>query len=330
MCAMLKNSLLIPLLAASAALAVFTLSLQAGEDGQWGPEFEVSQGGLKIPAVGPDNPVIYDNDWWHDIIDATYCVAQHKLGHLDLKGLIVTRDMWPDPPYAWEASAKEFREFRDLAMQSGITTVPDLTAGARQSLQRPASGRIAETQFSRTAGSDLIVAEAKKASPEKRLVVVVGGAPTTVATALLQDPRIAENLIVFWLAIKEYNAKDQWAAHVMLMRSPVVHYNFQLRNGLTKTQLQSLPDNPLCKKLKDSQLVYDNGVGDGVLLAWLFDNSLITGAEKQMVTGLIDFSPVDRQPYTFLHVPNHDKRAEQIAQQMIDVLKKPEVWAAGR
>ena len=105
-----------------------------------------------------------------------------------------------------------------------------------------------------------------------------------------------------------------------------MHYNFQFRDGLTKAQLQSLPDNPLCKKFKDSQLVYDNGVGDGVLLAWLFDNTLISGAEQQSLTALKDFSATDSRPYAFLHVHNHHKRSEQIAQFMINVLRKPEVW----
>lgn len=296
-------------------------------DGQWGPGFSVVSGSLKVSGVGPDNPLIYDNDWWHDIIDAGFCVAQHKLGNLNLRGLIVTRDMWPDPPgYTWEKSAGEFKEFRDLAFASGLTTVPDLTAGARDPLSKPASGKIADTPFIATPGSDLIVAEAKKASPEKPLILAVGGAPTTVATALLQAPEIAKNLLVLWLAIKEYNGKDEWASHIMLMKSPVIHYNFELRNGLTRQQLHSLPNNPLTNKFKESQLVFDNGVGDGVLLAWLFDENLVTGAEKQNISGLTGFFPTNEEPYSFLHIPNHHKRSQEIAQLMIDVLKKPEVW----
>jgi hypothetical protein len=314
------------LLAGLAWSASLFLMAHAAEDGQWGPKFSISEQGLKIAGVSADNPVIYDNDWWYDIIDAAYCVAQHKLGNLDLRGLIVTRDMWPSPQYKWEDSQKEFNRFRALALQSGLTTVPELIPGARDRLEKPASGKIPETEFKPSPGSNLIVAEARKASPDKPLIVVVGGAPTTVATALLQDPDIAKNLVVFWLAIREYNAKDEWASHLMLMRAPVVHYNFQLRNGLTQAQLQSLPDNPLCKKFKESQLVFDNGVGDGVLLAWLFDHSLLTGAEKQTITGLTGFSPTESRPYGMLHVHNHQKRSEAIAQQMVDLLKKVEVW----
>jgi hypothetical protein len=296
---------------------------KAASDGQWGPEYSIIEGGLRVPGVGPDNPVIYDNDWWLDIIDASYCVAQHKLGNLDLRGLIVTRDMWPNPPgYALEDSVRQFNQFRELAHQSGLTSVPEHVAGAREPLRRPDSGRISDTRFSPSAGSDLIIAEARNASPQKPLILVVGGAPTTVATALLQEPDIARNLIVLWLAIREYNAKDEWGSHVMLMRSPVIHYNFQIRNGLTMEMLQSLPGNPLNDHLKRSGLVYDNGVGDGVLLTWLFDRRLVTGAEKQNLTGLIGFSPTDRRPYGFLHIHNHHKRSNAIAQTMIDVLTK--------
>lgn len=41
-------------------------------------------------------------------------------------------------------------------------------------------------------------------------------------------------------------------------------------------------DSPLNQAFKGSDLVYDNGVGDGVLLTWLFDKSLVTGVEKQV------------------------------------------------
>jgi uncharacterized Ntn-hydrolase superfamily protein len=320
--------------ALAACFITLALSSHAADisrrDGEWGPEFTVANGSLKVPGVGRDNPVIYDNDWWLDIIDAGFCVAQHKLGNLDLRGLIVTRDMWPNPPgFTLEDSIRQFQEFRKLAIDSGLTTVPEFVPGARDPLKRPESGRISDTPFAPTPGSNLIISEAKKASPAKPLVLVVGGAPTTVATALLQEPSIAENLIVLWLAIREYNAKDEWGAHVMLMRSPVIHYNFQIRDGLTQEMLRSLPDNPLNNKLKNSKLVYDNGVGDGVLLSWLFNNSFVTGAEKQNVSGLTGFKPTGDRPYGFLHVHNHHKQSKAIAQYMIDVLSRPEVWDAG-
>lgn len=293
------------------------------------PAFAIEEGRLTIPGVGPDNPVIYDNDWWLDIIDAAYCAAEHKRGNLDLKGFIVTRDMWRDPPdlYSLESSVKDFNEFRDLALASGLDAVPEHTPGAADRLEKPEGGSIADTAFSRSPGSDLIVREAMASTPEQPLIIVVGGAPTTVATALLQEPAIADRILVLWLAIPQYNANDEWASHIVLRLAPVVHYNFQLRSGLTREMLASLPDNPITERLKKSELVYENGVGDGVLLAWLFDPSLITGAEPQELTGPTSYRPAEGPSYDFLHLPDGHKRADMIAQQMIDVLRDPAVWA---
>ncbi len=317
-------------LMATWSLGSVSLAEEIEKEGKFGPTYSIEDGCLTIPGVGPDNPVIYDNDWWLDIIDATFCAAQHKLGELDLKGFIVTRDMWRDPPnqYSLEDSIRDFQEFRELAIESGLHTVPEHTSGSAERLERPESGLISDTKFTRSPGSDLIVEEAMKATRDQPLIIVVGGAPTTVASALLQEPDIADRIIVFWLAIAQYNANDQWATHVVLQRSPVVHYDFRLRDGLKREMLESLPDNPINRRFKESDLVYDNGVGDGVLLTWLFDPCLITGAEKQNSTDLVSYRATTAYPYGFLHVPNSHKRSTEIAELMMNVLRMPEVWDA--
>ncbi|MEX1026999.1 MAG: hypothetical protein WD049_03180 [Candidatus Paceibacterota bacterium] len=295
----------------------------AEQNGGRGPDYVVEDGSLKIPGVGADNPIIYDNDWWLDIIDAGFAAAQHELDRMDLRAFIVTADMWDGgEQYTLQNSVDDFTRFRDLALQSGWGSAPEHTPGAADPLRKPASGEISDTSFTSTAGSRLIIDEAMNASPDKPLVVVVGGAPTTVATALLEKPEIAKRMIVLWLAIPQYNGQDKWATHVMLQRAPVVHYNFELRDGLTKEMLEPLPDTPLNQAFKSSDLVYDNGVGDGVLLTWLFDNSLVTGAQKQELTGPTSYRPTDEEPYDFLHILDEHKRSAAIAQYMIDALAK--------
>lgn len=314
---------------AAVAWSALPFSVARGQaDGNWGPTFSVSDGHLKIPGVGSDNPVIYDNDWWLDIIDASFCAAQHKLGKLDLRGFIVTRDMWRNPPdqYSLEDGVDDFNRFRELALQSGLHTVPKHVAGAAERLVRPDSGKISDTPFTGSDGSELIIQEALAATPDKPLVIVVGGAPTTVATALLEKPEIAERLVVLWLAIRQYNSNDQWASWVMLQRAAVVHYDFQLRNGLSRDMLDSLPENPLCERFKSSDLVLDNGVGDGVLLTWLFDYEVIRGAEKQNVQQGLDYAPTSESPYGFLHIPNQFKRPKAIARIMVNALRDPRIW----
>jgi hypothetical protein len=58
------------------------------------PEHKVENGTVRLTGVGPENPIIYDNDWWFDVFDNNYLWAQASLGRADLRGNIVSRDMW--------------------------------------------------------------------------------------------------------------------------------------------------------------------------------------------------------------------------------------------
>ncbi len=54
-------------------------------------------------------------------------------------------------------------------------------------------------------GARLIISEARKCSPEKPLYVCVGGALTNIASALLLDPSISDNIILVWIGGQEYS-----------------------------------------------------------------------------------------------------------------------------
>lgn len=58
------------------------------------PEHCITDNGFLLAGVGPDNPIIWDNDWWFDVFDNNYLLAQASLGAADLRGNIVTCDMW--------------------------------------------------------------------------------------------------------------------------------------------------------------------------------------------------------------------------------------------
>ena len=58
------------------------------------PEHKVEDGAVRLAGVGPDNPILYDNDWWFDVFDNNYLWAQASLGQSNLRGNIVSRDMW--------------------------------------------------------------------------------------------------------------------------------------------------------------------------------------------------------------------------------------------
>ncbi len=58
------------------------------------PEHAVTEQGVRLRGVGPDSPILYDNDWWFDVFDNNYLWARASLGKADLRGNIVSLDMW--------------------------------------------------------------------------------------------------------------------------------------------------------------------------------------------------------------------------------------------
>lgn len=51
-------------------------------------------GVIHLKGVGPDNSIVYENDWYFDVFDNNYLRAQTSLGEARLRGNIVSRDMW--------------------------------------------------------------------------------------------------------------------------------------------------------------------------------------------------------------------------------------------
>ncbi len=131
------------------------------------PNYSVENGVVKLANVSPDNPIIYDNDWWFDVFDNNYLWAQASLGHAKLRGNIVSRDMWDWQKgylYKMEDCVKDAAKAIELARASGLKKIPDATPGSDRVLSRPESGRIEDTTPQPTDGSRLIVAEAQRAS----------------------------------------------------------------------------------------------------------------------------------------------------------------------
>ncbi len=136
-------------------------------------------------------------------------------------------------------------------------------------------------------GSRLIVAEAKKASPEKPLLIIAGGPQTTVANALLTNPEIAPNLVVFNLTVTGgYNGKDGWSAYIVAKKTRSVDWGggafWDKDSVFTAKDFEVLPDNPFTqdmKRLIKTDLGRANQLGDGAPLVWLFQPKCWTGAE---------------------------------------------------
>jgi hypothetical protein len=272
------------------ALLGIGLVLLAGSLPAEVPEYRIAEGAVRIKGVGPDNPIVYDNDWWFDVFDNNYLWAQTSLGQAKLRGNIVSRDMWDwqkGYQYTFAQSWDDAEKAIKLARDSGLKNIPDLTRGADRVLIRPESGRIEDTVPQATDGSRLIVAEAKRASPEKPLVLVVGGPQTTVANALLTNPEIAPNLVVFNLTVTGgYNGKDGWSAYIVAKRTRSVDWGngdfWDKDSVFTAKDFGVLPDNPFTLDMKrfiQTDLGRANQLGDGAPLVWLWHPLCWTGAE---------------------------------------------------
>ena len=246
------------------------------------PEHSIEDEGVSLKGVGPENPIIYDNDWWFDVFDNNYLWAQASLGKADLRGNIVSRDMWEwrkGYQYKMEDCIKDATKALALARSSGLKNIPDLTIGSDRALAPPASGKIEDTKGYPSEGSQLIVSEARKASPEKPLLVIAGGPLTTVANALLSNPEIGPNMVVFNLTVTGgYNGKDGWSAYIVTKRTQYVDWgggSFWERDSVFREEhFEVLPENEFTADMKrfiKTDLGRANQLGDGAALVWLWE-----------------------------------------------------------
>jgi hypothetical protein len=267
--------------------ACFSLSIQAKV-----PVFSVDETGVHIAGIDGSNPIIYDNDWFTDVFDAYYIWARASLGIANLRGVIVSRDMWEHPNYRYpvERCIEDAEKAVRFVRESGLQNIPDVTLGADRVLEIPESGIIEDSEFHSTPGSRLIIAEAKKATKEKPLVVIAGGPLTTVANALLEDPSISQTMIVFSLSTSHYgyNGKDGWSANIVSKKANLVEWaagQFWDENSVFRYEhFANLPDNPLTKEMKrfiQTDLGIANQLGDGAPLVWMFENSCWRNAEER-------------------------------------------------
>jgi len=247
------------------------------------PEYSIENGSVKLRGVSNDNPILYDNDWWFDVFDNNYLWAQASLGHANLRGNIVSRDMWNWEKgylYTMQQSVDDANKAIAFARQSGLKSIPDLTLGSDRVLLCPPSQTIEDTQSHPSDGSRRIVAEALKATPERPLLIIAGGPLTTIANALLSNPEIAENMVVFSLTVANgYNGKDAWSTYVVAKKTRLVDWatgTFWDKNSVfTAKDFDALPKNPFCddmRRLISTDLGQQNQLGDGAALVWLWRN----------------------------------------------------------
>ncbi|HAK94063.1 MAG TPA: hypothetical protein DCM87_03405, partial [Planctomycetes bacterium] len=310
------------------------------------PEHSVRDGEVHLQGVGPGNPLLYDNDWWFDVFDNNYLWAQASLGRVNLRGTIVTRDMWDWEKgylYSMQRSVDDARKALQLARASGLRNIPDPTLGSDRVLTRPASGRIEDTATHPSDGSRLIAAEARRASPDTPLLIIAGGPLTTVANALLAAPDIAPNLVVFNLTVSSYgyNGKDGWSAYIVAKQTRYVDWGggrFWDKNSVfTAQDFETLPRNPFCedmRRLIQSNLGQANQLGDGAPLVWLFQPRCWTGVETRRAEfqgKALACAPIPPgEPGDVLVIPKAATDLRACREEFLRVLADPAVYHGGR
>jgi hypothetical protein len=306
------------------------------------PEFTVDENGVHIKGVGPDNPIIYDNDWWYDVFDNNYLWAQASLGAAKLVGTVVSRDMWEwktGYQYPMKQCVDDADKAIKVARDSGLKNIPDATRGSSLALEPPASGKIEDTKTVSTPGSELIAREAMKATPEKPLILIVGGPMTTVANAILTHPEIAPNVIVFGLTTSHggYNGKDAWAPYVVAKKTRYIEWatrQFWERGSLFKPEhFKNLPDNPFCNEMKrfiGTDLGDANQLGDGAPLVWLWDNRCWTGATTRSAKwsgDVMELPEADTAASDVLDIPRSKTDLNHSREEFFRAVANPTVYA---
>ncbi len=270
-------------------LTLLALCLLPGPGQATAPKYQATRDGLALDGVSADNPIIYDNDWWTDVPDAAYLWVKASLGKCDLRGNVITRCTFGwDKGYAHKMAEQvaDCDKLWKAAAASGLKHVPKPVRGAEEALQKPKTGVVADTKFTESAGSKLIVTEARKASAKKPLLVFCGGSCTTVATAYLSDPSIADKVVVFQIDGGAYNGSDGWAWQITRRHFRFANwakgYFWKEVSEWEPRAFEKLPANPLADLLRtyaDSDLGKANQWGDGAWVYWLFDRRCLTQAE---------------------------------------------------
>ena len=274
---------------ASLLLTLLCLGLMSAPSMAIEPKFEITDQGLKLEGVTADNPIVYDNDWWTDIPDAAYLWSKASLGQCKLQGNIITRDTfgWKEG-YAHKLATQvaDCDKLWKAATAIGLKNIPKPILGAETALRKPESGKVSDTKFVKSAGSSLIVEEARKATAAKPLLLFCGGPCTTIATAYLMDPSIAEKVIVFQIDGGNYNGSDAWAWEITQKQFRFANwargYFWNDINRWDASPFEKLPDNALGQLLRDyaqSDLAKANQWGDGAWIFYLFDHRCISKAE---------------------------------------------------
>ena len=308
--------------------------------------YDITMNGLRIWGVGTDNSLIYDNDWWFDTPDKNYLWAKASLRQANLRGNIVTRDLWDwekGYQYTLEQGMEDAEKSIAIARRSGVRNIPDPVPGCDAAFERPASGWIKDTNVVPSKGSELIVAEARKATREKPLVVFVGGPLNTVANAYLMDPSIADRMVVFMTDLRGYNGKDPWANYIVASRCRLINYGAHIwwpqrpePPVMPLERFADLPQNEMTKDMyriakwfwerstRQEKSDRDDGFADGAPVFYFFNPRTWLSVQPQKITAVFGVRDVPGEPYDLLDTRRLDYKL--MTDDFFTTLRNPAVY----
>jgi len=293
-----------------------------------------------------DNPLVYDNDWWSDTPDKNYLWAKVSLGQANLRGNIVTRDLWDWRKgylYKLQQGLDDAAKSIGIARRSGLKGISDAVPGCDRAFDPPASGRVEDTRIVPSPGSELIVAEARKATPDKPLVVFVGGPLNTVANAYLMDPTIAERMVIAMTDLRGYNGQDAWANYIVATRCKLVNYGAHIwwpqrpePPVMPLERFAELPQNEMTadiyrmakwfwdRSTRQDKPDRDDGFADGAPIFYFFNHATWISVVPQRVTSVFDVQDTRDEAFDLLDVRRLNY--QQMTEDFFRVLKDPAVY----
>ncbi len=304
---------------------------------------------LSLPYDHPC-PVIYDNDTVIDVYTDEYLMALASAGDIHLVGMVTSSSVTPYnpavPPEDFESDAPPSATRLNfvvnrahgvaLARQSGFRHLPDPVHGVKGHLVRPPAGRIEDTVPLGSPGSDLIVRTAREATPDRPLVVVMGGQLTVAVDAYLLDPNIADRMVLAWLGgtaqgMNNYNGgADRWACYIALKRLRLVQFLQDVGDPrVPKARLHELPDTPLrawmLAKQHPTNALPDERDADGQPAIALMRSDYVK-ATKRVTFGYWDEVPFFRDDPSGQAIIVTDADPDIATEEWWRAMKNPKAW----
>lgn len=281
--------------------------------------YSVTSSGVSFAGVGlsSKNLVIMDNDFATDSPEFPLLFLAADKGQINLAGCIMHSTH--DPNWNFERTQGHWSNVMNQV--KSLKNIPQPVKGSAKKLTRPSNGSIDSTQFEQSAGVDLIISTAKKCTPEKPLVIFMGGQSSTVASAYLKDKSIVDRVMLFHVngywdgGVDGYNTADDWGTYILIKRMKYVCVNVKFPEnrkywydgkdlGINQSLINSIPAHATKTMLHNwfNDAYTREGLADSPAVLWYFNPKVWTSVQRKNENG----SVVTGNDYDFLFIDGHN------------------------